>query len=346
VLNLAGVYYYISLPVVMLLVIAVAVALVGTLLMIGVIPIYFTLMLVVGTIATLVSMVRSFFIRIKHEDPGEPVTREEAGALWRLVEEVAVTLDTRPIDEIRITPGTDLCVYERGTWRERMNNRASRVLVLGAAVLHDFRQDDFRSVLAHEYGHFAHRDTAGGDIALRVRNDILRFYVAMVRAEQNTRLNVAFHFLRLYHFLFRRISHGATRLQEILADRVAARAYGPAAFQGGLTHVIRQSILFPAHANREIGAAIKAGRPLQNLYEPSPEVPPADEAEIEKALARPTTDDDTHPGPRDRFRLIAPLSAPARSVQSGMVWELFQNRDAIVHRLVAQVEKDIAAHRG
>ena len=345
VLNLAGIYYYVSLPVVMLLVILAAVAVVGALLMIGYIPIYFTLMVVVGALATVASMVRSFFIRVKQEDPGDALSRADAGALWRLVEEVAATLHTRPIDEIRITPGTDLCVYERGTWRERMNNRARRILVLGAAVLNDFKQDDFRSVLAHEYGHFAHRDTAGGDIALRVRNDIIKFYVAMVRAGQNTRLNVAFHFLRLYHFLFRRISHGATRLQEILADRVAARAYGPAAFQGGLTHVIRQNILFQAHANREIGEAIKAGRPLQNLYTPLPEAPPADEAEIEKALARPTTDDDTHPGPRDRFRLTASLPVPERAAQSGMVWDLFADRDAMVSRLVAQVEKNIAPHR-
>lgn len=346
VLNVAGIYYYISLPIVLLLVIAAAVALVGGLFMIGYIPIYFTVMIIVGAIATIWSMLRSFFIRINHQDPGEPVTRTEAAALWQLAEEVAATLNTRPVDEIRITTGTDLCVYERGTWRDRMNNRAQRILVLGAAVLTDFKKDDFRSVLAHEYGHFAHRDTAGGDIALRVRNDIYKFCIAMVNAGQNTRLNIAFHFLRLYDFLFRRISHGATRLQEVLADRVAAQAYGPAAFQGGLTHVIRQNIRFHAHANREIDEAIKAGRPLQNLYAPLPDALRHDEeAQIKTALTRPTTDDDTHPGPQDRFRLITPIPAPDRPAQSGTAWDLFNDSDAVISRLLAQVEKNIAQHR-
>lgn len=346
VLNLAGIYYYISLPVVVLLVIAVAVALVGGLFMIGYIPIYFTVMLIVGAIVTIWSMIRSLFIRIHQQDPGEPVTRAEATALWQLAEEVATTLNTRPVDEIRITTGTDLCVYERGTWRERMNNRAQRILVLGAAVLTDFKNDDFRSVLAHEYGHFAHRDTAGGDIALRVRNDIFKFCIAMVNAGQNTRLNIAFHFLRLYDFLFRRISHGATRLQEVLADRVAAQAYGPAAFQGGLNHVIRQNIRFHAHANREIDEAIKAGRPLQNLYAPLPDAPRNDEeAQIKTALTRPTTDDDTHPGPQDRIRLVASIPAPDRPAQSGTAWDLFNDSAAVIRRLLDQVEKNIAPHR-
>lgn len=346
VLNFAGIYYYISLPVVLLLVIATAVALVGGLFMIGYIPIYFTVMIIVGAVATIWSMLRSFFIRIEHHDPGKPVTRSEAAALWQLAEEVAATLNTRPVDEIRLTTGTELCVYERGTWRQRMNNRAERILVLGAAVLIDFKKDDFRSVLAHEYGHFAHRDTAGGDIALRVRNDIFKFCIAMVNAEQNTLLNIAFHFLRLYDFLFRRISHGATRLQEVLADRVAAQAYGPAAFKGGLTHVIRQNIRFHAHATREINEAIKAGRPLQNLYVPLPDTTRDDEeAQIKAALARPTTDDDTHPGPQDRFRLIAPIPASERPAQSGTAWDLFNDPDTIIRRLLDEVEKNIAEHR-
>ncbi|HEY9247809.1 MAG TPA: hypothetical protein VIO38_01705, partial [Rariglobus sp.] len=58
VLNLAGIYYYISLPIVLLLVIAAAIALVGGLFMIGYIPIYFTVMIIVGAIATIWSMLR------------------------------------------------------------------------------------------------------------------------------------------------------------------------------------------------------------------------------------------------------------------------------------------------
>lgn len=346
VLNVAGVYYYISLPVVMVLVIAVSAGVLYAFLAMGFLPIKLTIILGIGALATIWTMGRSLFLRINANEPGRVLERREAEGLWRLTDEVAATLGTRPIDEIRITSGTDLCVYERGSWREKMDNRAKRVLVLGTAVLNGFRQEDFRSVLAHEYGHFSNRDTAGGDVALRVQNDIIKFYYAMVAAGQATRFNVAFHFLRLYHFIFRRISHGATRLQEVLADRVAAQTYGPLAFEGGLRHVIRQSIEFGAVANREIDEAIKARRPIRNLYDLElPREASSNEAEFEKALNRPTTEDDTHPGPMDRFRLIAKIPAPARLPSGGLVWELFNDREAITREMMEKLEKDVEQHR-
>ncbi|HEX2855252.1 MAG TPA: M48 family metalloprotease [Opitutaceae bacterium] len=344
-LNVAGVYYYISLPVVLVLVIGIFVAIFYAFLLIGHIPIKLVLILGIGALVTIWTMGKSLFLRVNPTDPGRPLDRHEAEGLWRLTDDVAQAMNTRPIDEIRITEGTDLAVYERGSWREKMENRAKRILILGTAVLDGFKQDDFRSVLAHEYGHFSNRDTAGGDIAMRVQNDMLKFYYTMLEAGQATWLNVAFHFLRLYNFIFRRISHGATRLQEILADRVAAQAYGPLAFEGGLRHVIRQGIAFHARANREIEDAIKTRRPLQNLYEAAPSDHLSQQQEFEEAINRPTTEDDTHPGPMDRFRMISKIPAPDRPAVSGQVWDLFADRNAIVREMMEKLEKHVAPHR-
>lgn len=345
VLNITGLYYYISLPVVAVLVLLVSGAIIYGFLALGRIPIQITLMLIVGVFATIWSMGKSLFLRVNASDPGRALVRAEAEELWRLSEEVARDLETRAIDEIRITVGTDLCVYERGNWREKLNGQAKRILVVGTAVLNEFKIADFRSVLAHEYGHFAHRDTAGGDIALRVQNDMIKFYVAMAEAGQATWMNVAFHFLRFYNFIFRRISHGATRLQEVLADRVAALHYGPKAFESGLRHVIRQHVNFDFVAEREITAAVEARRPLNNLYTEAIPQSGFVHDEFEKAIKRPTSPDDTHPGPLDRFRLIATLPEPAHFAPSGLVWELFRDREAITKEMLVQVEKNIARHR-
>jgi tetratricopeptide (TPR) repeat protein len=345
VLNLTGIYYYISLPIVALLLVLVCGGILYGFLAIGRIPIQITVMLVIGVFATLWGMGKSLFLRAKLTQPGRALARDEAEGLWQLSEEVARDLDTRPIDEIRLTPGTDLCVYEQGTWREKMENRAKRVLVLGAAVINDFKISAFRSVLAHEYGHFSNRDTAGGDVALRVRNDMIKFYYAMVEAGQNTWLNVAFHFLRGYNLIFRRISHGATRLQEVLADRVAARHYGPAAFETGLRHVIRQSAGFDFLADREINEALKGRQPIANLYSLSSPEHPGVVKSYEDAINRPTTEDDTHPGPLDRFRLIARLPEPPRPEESGCVWDLFKDRAAIAAEMMQVIEKNVAQHR-
>ena len=345
VLNVAGIYYYISLPIVALLLVIVCGGVVYGFLAIGRIPIQLTVVLIIGVFTTLWGMAKSLFLRAKSVQPGRALARAEAEGLWQLSEEVARDLDTRPIDEIRLTPGTDLCVYEQGTWREKMDNRAKRVLVLGAAVLNDFKISAFRSVLAHEYGHFSNRDTAGGDVALRVRNDMIKFYYAMVEAGQNTWLNVAFHFLRGYNLIFRRISHGATRLQEVLADRVAARHYGPAAFESGLRHVIRQSAGFDFLADREINEALKGKQPIANLYSLSSPEHPGVVKNYENAINRPTTEDDTHPGPLDRFRLIARVPEPSRPEESGCVWDLFKDRAAIAAEMMQLIEKNVAQHR-
>jgi tetratricopeptide (TPR) repeat protein len=345
VLNVAGVYYYISLPIVIVLVIGIVAVILYAFLMIGRIPIKLMFVLGIGAIFTVIAMVKSLFVRVKSSDPGRALQRSEAEGLWQLAEEVAQSVGTRPIDEIRITPGTDLAVYERGTWRQKLRNEAHRILILGTGVLNGFKQNDFRCVLAHEYGHFSNRDTAGGDIALRVQNDMLKFYLAMREAGQATLLNAAFHFLRLYHFIFRRISHGATRLQEILADRVAAQSYGALAFEGGLTHVIRRSLEFEAAANEEIKQSIETGRQLKNLYElPAPQDSEV-ATQLEKVLNRATSDDDTHPSPRDRFRLVSPLQHASCPSRSGEVWDLFNNPEAIRAEMVAEIEKQVAPHR-
>jgi hypothetical protein len=314
-------------------------------LMIGHVPIKLIVILGLGALFTIMAMIKSLFIRVKSSDPGRPLQRAEAEPLWKLTEEVAQSVGTRPIDEIRITPGTELAVYERGTWRQKMRNHAHRILILGTGVLSGFKQNDFRCVLAHEYGHFSNRDTAGGDIALRVRTDILKFYFAMRAAGQATYFNAAFHFLRIYNFIFRRISHGATRLQEILADRVAAQIYGAPAFEGGLTHVIRRSLEFEAAANQEIKNSIETRRPLQNLYDLPALQSTKLEADLQKALNRQTSDDDTHPAPRDRFRLISKLREPACPPRDGEVWELFSDPEGVRREMVALIEEQVAPHR-
>jgi Zn-dependent protease with chaperone function len=196
-------------------------------------------------------------------------------------------------------------------------------------------------VLAHEYRHFSHGDTAGGDMALVVRRDMMKFAIAMVQHGQAVWWNLAFQFIRVYDFLFRRISHGATRLQEVLADRVAARHYGAKHFEEGLRHVVRRNIQFTFAANCEIKEALEDHRALQNLYGQRPRTTPGLENEIEQALARQTTEDDTHPGPLERFRLLSGLVSTGKPPASGMLWDLFANPPTLTAEMTAQIDSRI-----
>lgn len=304
---MAGLYWYVSLPFVALLVVAAAAAVIYGFLALGRIPVKLTAILVIGTLVSLWALVRSLFVRVRDdEDPGRAVTDAEAPRLWETTREVAAAVGARPVDEIWLTPGTDLAVMERGSARERMGDRARRALLLGAGVLDGFDQGAFRAVLAHEYGHFAHRDTAGGDVAFRVRAGIRAFAIALARAGCAVWWNLAFQFLRLSDLLFRRISHGATRLQEVLADRVAIRSYDLAA-------------------------------------PPSPEVEADVDRRVAAELDAETTEDNTHPAPRDRFRLGGRILSTATYEPGGPVWDLFLDRDALTAEMTAAVARNVAA---
>lgn len=214
-------------------------------------------------------------------------------------------------------------------------------------VLNGFSRNAFRAVLAHEYGHFSHRDTAGGEVALRVMRDMMTFAYAMGEAGQAVWYNLAFQFLRAYHFIFRRITHGATRLQEILADRVAVYNYGARAFEEGLTHVIYRDAEFNHLAVREINAANSGRRALQNIYE----LPEAKGSEVERdvetafreSLGRATSEDDTHPAPSERFRLAQRVKSKGEPVADGTVWELFADREALTREMSDLVSRNVQA---
>jgi Zn-dependent protease with chaperone function len=348
VVTTAGLYWYVSLPFVAIVVVAASAAVIYGFLVIGRIPIKLVAILAIGAIVSVYAILRSLFIRVRDiEDPGRAVAEKDAPRLWAAVRDVASEVGTRPVDEIWLTPGTDLAVFERGRARERMNDRARRALLLGTGVLDGFEQGAFRAVLAHEYGHFAHRDTAGGDVALRVNNGMAAFFVALANSGFAVWWNLAFQFLRIYDFLFRRVSHGATRLQEVLADRVAIQRYGFEAFRTGLTHVIRKSVLFERLATAEIRQAVEQRRIISNLYSlpiPSdPDVVADIELQVAAALDAKTTEDNTHPGTQDRFRLGRRIHSTATYQARGGVWELFNDPTAVMVEMTSIVAKRVAA---
>lgn len=340
-INVAGTYYYISIPFVMFLVLAVTAAIVYGFLFLGHVPIKLVLILVIGAVVTVYKMIHSLFVRVSSEEPGRSLTAEEAPGLWSLTREVAEKLETRPLDAIRVVPGTEMAVYERGSYRERSKGLGQRTLIMGLGLLPGFDQNPFRAVLAHEYGHLSHRDTAGGDVAMRVNQDMMKFAYAMAHAGQAVWWNIGFQFLRVYHFLFRRISHGATRLQEVLADRAAARLYGARPFEEGLRHVVRRQIEFKYFTGREIQDALKSRRPLQNVYALET---PAEKTLVEafdQAINRQTTEDDTHPSPVDRFRLVSRVVCQNHPGASGPMWDLFADREALTREMSREIENRV-----
>jgi len=267
VILIASIYFYVSIPVLILLVLGTVAGIFYLFFIFGRIPL--RIALIVGLIAlyTLYAIVRSLFVRIKFEEPGRPLQRDEAPALWSLVEEVAQRVDTRPVDAIYITPSTEIAVTERGRILQKLRDKGDRYLILGLGALSEIKMGEFKAILAHEYGHFFNRDTAGGYLANQVQISIHQMAYGLASKGQARFYNPAWLFINGFYRIYVRITLGASRLQEILADRYATLAYGAKNFSDGLTYVVHQSLLFDMQVGVEVGEAIEQKRSIHNLYD-------------------------------------------------------------------------------
>jgi Zn-dependent protease with chaperone function len=352
-------YYWVSIPILFVLVAALGGVAVYGILNLGHIPLMLLATIVLGTLGTLWAIVRSLFVRGSREDPGERLDLGRYAGLRGMLDEVAERVGTRPVDNVYLTPGTEVAVMERGRGllaRARGliaggGPARERCLILGAGVLEGMRLGPLKAVLAHEYGHFSNRDTAGGGFALAVRRSLVVMGQTLARRGAAW-YNPAWLFVNGFYRIFLRISQGASRLQEVLADRWAALLYGSRAFEQGLRHVVEQSVRFDAHAGATVNEVVMEKRELPNLYAYRPTVAPA-EAEVDRAVqqavAAPPSPYDSHPSPADRMAWVRALAAPGAGASQDderPAWTLFPDRDAIERRMTAAIRDNIRAAHG
>jgi Zn-dependent protease with chaperone function len=342
VLHLSSVYYYVSLPLVLLVCVAIGGGLIYAFFAIGHIPVKLVVIIGCVVLFTIWSVLKSLLVRPKDEDPGTRIELEKHPKLADVIEEVAVRVGTRPVDNVYLTPHTDIAVFERGSFARQLRGQTERCLVLGAGVLEGMKLGPFKAILAHEYGHFSNRDTAGGGFALAVRRSLVLTALGLAHHGAAGWYNPAWIFILTFHKIFMRISQGASRLQEIMADRWAAFSYGPENFAKGLKHVIRRSIEFDVHVQTTIHEVVEHERPLANLYRYKPELKvekkELDEA-FDEALNKEPSPYDSHPKPADRIAWVRELatSAAVRPDDDMEVWDLFEGREALERSMTAAV---------
>jgi hypothetical protein len=329
------VFYYISVPLILLVVVGAGGGLLYAIFSAGRVPIRLVLFIGAIVLVTVWAGLKSLFVRSRDEDPGTRLDLEKQPRLRLFLDEVAEKIATRSVDNVYLTTSTDLAVMERGgVWRQ-MRGASERCLILGVGVLDGMTLGPFRAILAHEYGHFCNRDTAGGGFALAVRRSLVSMARSLAEGGAAAWYNPAWIFLNGFYRIFLRISQGASRLQEVMADRWAAFAYGAFAFEKGLRHVIERSIRFEWRAQAVLSEVIEEKKPLVNLYQFQP-ITPLDEdgiaRAVEAAIVRVPSAYDSHPSPADRFSWVHALDGEPRVVnvdEDIEVWSLFEDRPSI-----------------
>jgi Zn-dependent protease with chaperone function len=345
-------YYYLSIPLLVLVVLGACAGVVFGMLALGYISIKLILIALVLGYGSVVAIGKSLLVRVKDQEPGTRLDLTTHPRLQEALREVAEQVGTRPVDVVFLTPFTDVAVFDRGSLLGNLRGRSERCLILGAGVLDGMDQRSLKSILAHEYGHFKNEDTAGGGFALSVRRSLLLMTVHLVQRGVATKLNPAWWFVMGFSKLFLRISQGASRLQEILADRWAALVYGSQEFERGLRHVIERSVRFDAHLQATLDDVVPERRPLVNLYRHSPKGTP-DEGDLDKKVAahleaKPSSYD-SHPAPADRIAYVRAMDAPGRphaEADASPAWDLFEAREAVEKSMTDALRALLEARRG
>jgi Zn-dependent protease with chaperone function len=283
-------------------------------------------------------------VRVIDEDPGVPLDLNAEPRLRAVLAEVAEKIATPPVDAVYLTPGVEVAVLERGGLRARFGRRTRRCLVLGVGVLDGMPLRAFKAILGHEYGHLRNEDTAGGAFAAAVERSLITMLMRIARSGAGTWYNPAWWFLRGYLRVFSRLTRGACRLQEILADRWATTAYGAAAFERGLRHVVARSVAFDAQAQTVLKQVIGEKLPLANLYSWNVPSDGSLDAKIEQALEREPSAHDSHPPPTQRIAWVRALGAsgtPASPDDDDPAWTLLSDREALERKMTDEIRQNV-----
>jgi hypothetical protein len=321
IVRLAGIFYFITLPIVIVVGLAVSAAVVFLFLCARRIPVSMFTETLQGFATTIKVLTIRGFRRLrpgKLEESGLLLNRTDAPELFDSLKRISVLVGTPEPDEVRLAADASISVHQRHDTKAH----SVRVLEIGVASLDGMEKPGFLAILAHEMGHLKSGDTAGGWSAVRVTAAIQHLAASLPNGLYSV---VIVKLLRPIWWLHHRVTKGASRFQETMADRVAVRAYGAPAFEHGLTHAIRNECMYNETSYRVFLDA-RRNEFHHSFYDvdtlAAPSVKSA-ELKTRSLLNQPTTMFDSHPSPAERFRLAKLMTSLPTEVSDGNAWDLF-----------------------
>jgi heat shock protein HtpX len=233
--------------------------------------------------------------------PGPSLERAAQPRLFAVLDEVAAQTGQAMPAEVYAIPELNAWVTERGG---TLGFGARRVMGLGIPLMQVLTVDEFRAVVAHEFGHYFGGDTALGPWIYRTRAAIERTLVGMSRHSGLVRKPFEWY-LKLYV----RVTHAISRRQEFVADAVAVRIAGAHNMAEGLRAIEAAGIAYEPFWFTEMVPAITRGYrpPLVDgfaRFMASPRVAEAVQATLEREQTSGRDPYATHPALAERLAAI------------------------------------------
>jgi len=227
----------------------------------------FGALLVLGLYAIAGVMIWALWPRTQRfKPPGPELKREHHPALFKEIDRVAARCGVKGPRHVYLAPDVNAFVADVGGV---LGLGTTRVLGLGLPLLHCLSLAELRSVLAHEFGHFAGGDTHVGHWLYRVRAAVHDVVEGLAGASDFTAssdlaaltilfLVVRWPFVRFGHF-YLHFTLALSRAQELAADALAAQLEGVAVLTRSLQKVRAASVAFDNYMQRDVVPLLQQG---------------------------------------------------------------------------------------
>jgi heat shock protein HtpX len=267
--------------------------------------------------------------------PGPLVSQGEEPALFDVLRGIASATNQDMPREVYLMNDVNAFVAQRGGI---MGIGSRRVMGLGLPLMQALTVQEFKAVLAHEFGHYHSGDVALGPLIHKTR-------AAIVRTVTTVSGSVLRELFLWYAKLFLRITEAVSRRQEYIADELASRVAGAGAMIAGLRKTHAAASAFGTYLGSEVAPVLGAGYvpPVSEGFARFLEAPPIAsgvQAVLRKAEAEGSTDlYDSHPCLKDRVTALGHLPQ-TRGGDSRPATALLANLAQWERRLLAAVSNE------
>lgn len=246
------------------------------------------------------------------EKPGVELKESEHPALFDEINKIARAAGQLMPEDVYLNLQFNAAV---SLVESRMGFGGRRILIIGMPLMQLLTIEEFRSVVAHEFGHFHGGETKLGPFIYQTRGAIGRTIVAL--EQRKSWLSFIFKIFGNYYL---RVSHGISRVQEYAADQLAANIAGARVAAASLAKLGPGSQLYESYLNTEFLPVLQQGFhvPFVDGLNTFMQTPRAVEASrrIYEFTLKSTADSpyDTHPSTPARILALEPdfkIGAPA-----------------------------------
>jgi Zn-dependent protease with chaperone function len=251
-------------------------------------------------------VVKAMWVRIPPPE-GRVLARREAPKLFAEIENVRSTLDAQRIHRVVVTADFNAAVAT--VPRFGLVGWPQNYLVVGLPLMASLTVDEFRAVIAHEFGHLSRNHARFGNWIYRIRQTWYRLLM-ILEQEGSFAAKLFARFFEWYTPYFNAYSFVLARANEYEADRASARVAGRTAAASALVAVHAKAAYLESQYWDKVwaGAAERAEPPAAAYSEllARCKVVPND---LGKAYAKVALDaqsdlTDTHPSLAERLKAL------------------------------------------